>query len=485
MNEPETARTTLVPSGLKPFALASFGLPEATVETLTRLSGSASGCLILIHGASETGKTSLAVSLSEAVGKNPFFLNTGINEGSEVIQEDLDGLIGTLDSQTQTLVIDDDEDFLNSKSPFSESFQRLWLDNFIARNRHSILWITSAINEIPPRVLGLFDYVLELTERTGDGFQWPSQVPPGWHGVLSRFLAEPVGNLRRAIEVWDKTALPLDSMEVSLGRLVDLLKRRTSEDQKGGKKSPLAPISRAFDPALWNTDIPLTEISKTVGRYLEWIKRNPEQRQPFAILASGPPGTGKTEFAKAIARDHGKELKVHRYSDIVSPFVGATEQMISKAFNEASPGDFVLLDEVDSLLVSRSIAKHSWERSATNEILTQLENFPGVLVACTNLLSSLDVAVARRFTAKITFSPLRYDQVERAWEAHFPGVQLPVNGLDELAGRATPGDFRIVANGLQFRERTADSLEVLDLLRFEQETKRRVAGDPRKIGFHG
>lgn len=71
---------------------------------------------------------------------------------------------------------------------------------------------------------------------------------------------------------------------------------------------------------------------------------------------------------------------VRRASDLLSCWVGATEQNIARAFEEARKDDAVLLiDEADSFLQDRRGAGHSWEVTQVNEVLTQMENFEGGL----------------------------------------------------------------------------------------------------------
>lgn len=67
-------------------------------------------------------------------------------------------------------------------------------------------------------------------------------------------------------------------------------------------------------------------------------------------------------------------------------------------------------DEGDSFLRDRSLGRHSWEVTAVNEMLAQMERFSGVLIISTNLVDTLDEASLRRFDAKILFRHMRADQ---------------------------------------------------------------------------
>lgn len=79
---------------------------------------------------------------------------------------------------------------------------------------------------------------------------------------------------------------------------------------------------------------------------------------------------------------------------------------IASAFSEAERDNAVLLiDEVDSFLRDRRDAKASWEVTQVNEMLTQMEQFQGVLIASTNLIEGFDQAALRRFDLKLLIRP--------------------------------------------------------------------------------
>jgi len=458
------------------------------VLTLSRLIASDIGCLVLIYGDNNTGKSALAISLSVTGGKKTLYFRQKreATTENEELQADLDEMQASVDPSVSTVIIDDDDELLHSKTPFTDALPRKWMEDYLTSNRQSLVWITHSIEEIPPWLVGIFSYVLEMKGTRGKSYPWPISVSPSWHPSLEKYSKLNPAYIYGCIDIWERTWHEADGEDRSLARLLDLLSRRFPEASGASTQSVLAPISKAFNTDLWNTDRDLTQLSRDVGQYLKWITRHPEERQPFAILCAGVPGSGKTEFGKFLAKEHGRDLKVYRYSDLASMFVGQTEGKIAEAFKETNAGDFLLMDEVDSMLSSRSHARYGWERTETNELLTQIENFPGVLIACTNLGTILDPAVARRFQ-KVSFRALRADQLAPAWRLYFPCVDLPESGLEVLAGCATPGDFRLVANGMQFRSESPSTDEVLRLLTFEQKAKERFSdgGGSSKVGFHG
>ena len=104
---------------------------------------------------------------------------------------------------------------------------------------------------------------------------------------------------------------------------------------------------------------------------------------------------------------------VRQASDLMSKFVGETEQQMAAMFAEAEAEQAVLLlDEADSFLLDRRDAQRSYEISEVNEMLQGMERFRGIFICTTNLMDRLDTAALRRFTFKIRFLPLRPAQRE-------------------------------------------------------------------------
>jgi SpoVK/Ycf46/Vps4 family AAA+-type ATPase len=99
-------------------------------------------------------------------------------------------------------------------------------------------------------------------------------------------------------------------------------------------------------------------------------------------------------------------------SDLQSPYLGVMERNLAIAFEDAIRNDAILqIDEVDSFLRSREMAKQAWEISQVNEFLTQLESFEGIFIATTNLVHGIDSAALRRFDHKVHLDYLRDGQL--------------------------------------------------------------------------
>jgi SpoVK/Ycf46/Vps4 family AAA+-type ATPase len=204
------------------------------------------------------------------------------------------------------------------------------------------------------------------------------------------------------------------------------------------------------------------------------------------LLLYGPPGTGKSAFARHLAERMNRPLIMKRGSDLLDPFVGMTERRIAGAFEEAlRESGVLLLDEVDSFLTNRQSAHRSWEVTRTNELLTQLETFEGIVVATTNLVAELDPAVLRRFDLKSEFGFLRPEQARSLLAEHLRDQGLPEPSPSDLAAldridRLTPGDFAALARRSRFHP-LKDAAGWVSALSEESRLK---APARRTLGFH-
>ena len=173
----------------------------------------------------------------------------------------------------------------------------------------------------------------------------------------------------------------------------------------------------------------------------------------------------------------------YRGSDILGKYVGESEKNIAAAFRNAEAERAILFfDEIDGILQSRESAHASWEVSQVNELLQQMENFNGVMVAATNFLQNLDPAVMRRFTFKLKFDYLD-DEGKKVFFERFFGTVLDEGEFAELKAleRLTPGDFRTVRQELFYLNEKPSNRERMAALREECALKGGSA--PAPIGF--
>ncbi len=122
----------------------------------------------------------------------------------------------------------------------------------------------------------------------------------------------------------------------------------------------------------------------------------------------GPPGSGKTMAAHAIASRLGKRILVVDYSEIESKYVGDTPKNLSAVFATAKETDSVLFfDEADAILSRRLTSMSNATDTSVNQtrsvLLTLLNDYEGVVVFATNFISNYDPAFMRRMLAHVRF----------------------------------------------------------------------------------
>ena len=207
-----------------------------------------------------------------------------------------------------------------------------------------------------------------------------------------------------------------------------------------------------------------------------------------ALCFYGAPGTGKTALGEYIAEHLGQPLIIKQASDLVSKYVGETEQNMAAMFKEATEEKAVLLlDEADSFLMDRRGAHRTYEVTEVNEMLQQMERHHGVFICTTNLLDRIDQAALRRFTFKIKFMPLKPEQREQMFitealggkaDLMTPDVRRRLSKLEQLA----PGDFAAVKRQTDILAAEFSVEEFLEQLEAEHRIKPEVR-EQRGIGF--
>ena len=140
-----------------------------------------------------------------------------------------------------------------------------------------------------------------------------------------------------------------------------------------------------------------------------------------SLLMSGPPGTGKTMTANAIAGELGLPLYQVNLANIVDKYIGETEKNLEKAFSYAEKTNMVLFfDEADSLFGTRSEVHDSKDRYANNEIsylLQRIEAYDGIVIMATNIKSNIDPAFSRRIRYVVHFENPDEELRRQIWQS--------------------------------------------------------------------
>lgn len=340
----------------------------------------------------------------------------------------------------------------------------------------STIWITNTTDDWDPAYLRRFSLILRISIP-------PLEVRKEQVRKICAQLQVSDGFIAQLAERRLPVALVRQAAETVLADRVEEGMRTILDGYLSAVGEP--PLRQTCESGLPPFNMRYLNLSEDVEQLFKALK----ETQSLRLLFEGPPGAGKTELAYQVAKHAGKDLLEVRASDLLSKYVGDTEKRIAAWFARSAAEEAVLLiDEADSFIRSRDVAHHAWEVSQVNELLVQIEAYPGILILGTNFREALDEALIRRVDFKVAFHPL--DNSQRIELFHHiisynggEDVSLPEEVIRTLAGmdRLVVGDFRPPVRRLMVMR---ESITPASLLR-ELCEEYRIRYPSRTIGFVG
>ncbi|MFO8109842.1 MAG: CDC48 family AAA ATPase [Thermoplasmata archaeon] len=165
---------------------------------------------------------------------------------------------------------------------------------------------------------------------------------------------------------------------------------------------------------------------------------------PKGVLLHGPPGTGKTWIARAVANESGASFFSVQGPEIMSKYYGQSEGKLRERFEEAkeqSPS-IIFIDELDSITPKRDEVKGEVEHRVVAQLLTLMDGLSQrgeiIVIAATNRLNAIDPALRRpgRFDREIEIGLPDRDGRKEVLQIHTRGMPISENvSLYELAYR--------------------------------------------------
>ncbi|HRX15674.1 MAG TPA: AAA family ATPase [Spirochaetota bacterium] len=485
----------------KPLSLRSFTTKKEYSEIIKDILNCSGPANILLHGRAGTGKTEYARSLVRSVKKRPVFVTTrksSSGRGSRQIA--LEAAINIV-TENDVLIVDEADYLINSMGFFRTPHQdKGWINDLLDRSNVKMIWITNHTQNVEESHLRRFSFSL-LFDSFGSAERkkiWKNIVG---HGPLASIIdSEKIEHYSNEYEVnaagiasaceaassiikenTKKKKNVLAIIENILEQHEQLIKGRPH------KKERLFNIAAEYNVDFINTSLPADDLVEPLSQIANFIRTKSDKEYNANILLYGIPGTGKTEFVKYLASQLKLKICLKRASDLLSPYVGETEMLINRAFREAEKsGQILFIDEADTFFKERTAFSRSWELSQTNELLSQMENFKGILICATNMKSLLDSAAIRRFNFKVQFNALKTDQYLPVYKDYFSKLTgLPKKrDLDKLMtiSELTLGDFRAVANAYKFvAKKDITPAEIIG--RLAQESSHRDDKKEKQVGF--
>ena len=230
---------------------------------------------------------------------------------------------------------------------------------------------------------------------------------------------------------------------------------------------------------------------------------------PKGILLVGPPGTGKTMLAKAVAGEANVPFFSMSGSECVEMFVGMGASKVRDLFKQAKEKApcIVFIDEIDAIGQKRSGGQYGGndEREQTlNQLLTEMDGFEGnngvIILAATNRPESLDPALTRpgRFDRRVpvelpdlkgreTILQVHAKKIKVAEDVDFNKIARMASGASgaELANIVNEAALRAVRDGRRFATQ-ADLEESIEVVIAGYQKKNAIMTDEEKkiVSYH-
>lgn len=461
------------------------------------------GVNVLLYGPPGTGKTELAKVAAQAAGLELYEVEYADRDGNSLSGRDRYrslqiSQVFLKGGHNVALLFDEVEDVFppistdaaqvlarldtGDGAPTGSVSGKAWVNQILETNPVPVIWVTNRIEQIDPAFRRRFQYHLELKSPPPGARE--ALVTRALAGVpVSEGFAAKLAERKGLTPAQVRTAVKFARLAGEAGEVEALIERQIGNADKalGNALTGRGPrhVVTQYDLSLVHT-----ESRFEVPKIIEALRR----KGMGTLCFHGPPGTGKTALAEHIAQQMQRPLLIRQASDIVSKFVGETEQNMAAMFAEAEAEQAVLLlDEADSFLRSRRMAERNYEVSEVNEMLQGMERYAGVFICTTNLFEELDEAALRRFTFKIRFKPLNLEQRLRMFVAEALGgseAALTAEQRERLAAldQLAPGDFAAVMRQVDILGVGFEPDEFLSQLESEHKVKPEVR-QRRGIGF--
>ncbi len=356
------------------FAFVADDVKVLTTLLANAVASKTAGVNVLLYGPPGTGKTELARVCAQAANLELFEVEYADRDGNSLNGRDRYRSLQISQvflkaSPNVALLFDEVEDVFppvsadaaqllarmdaTDAAPSSSVSGKAWVNQILETNPVPVVWVTNRIEQIDPAFRRRFQYHLELKSPPPGARE--ALVARSLAGVeVSEGFSQRLSERRGLTPAQIRTAVRFAKLAAGEGSTAEAMIERQlgNADKALGQSRKQAGARRVvttYDLSLLNV-----ESRFEMPKIIEALRR----RGHGTLCFHGAPGTGKTALAEHIAAELQRPLLIRQASDLVSKFVGETEQNMAKMFEEAqSENAVLLLDEADSFLRSRQRAE--------------------------------------------------------------------------------------------------------------------------------
>ena len=320
-------------------------------------------------------------------------------------------------------------------------------------------------------IYGLPPYFVELADCKGDvnilreKIDAQRELPLRFPKIDKFELDENLQNIMRralAIDIDDRFASADEFVKALTGEIkvarVDNQKKITSDDSTSGKLKISVPKGLGFSAIAGMQNLKeqmQAEVIDPLHKPEEYAKYG--LTIPNGMLLYGPPGCGKTFFAKHFAEEVGFNFMYIKPSSLKSRYVNATQENIAQMFKDAEDNapTIIFIDEMNELVPNRDSDVHEMARSAVNEMLAQMDRTGerGIfIIGATNYPDAIDPAILRagRLDKKYYIGTPDFEARKQLFELYLKSrpydFGLDYDKLAQLTENYVSADIELIVN---------------------------------------